>query len=151
MPPAVHNTAYWAGTSGWPSSIPQSQTPNTIAQPTIRAPPMVQQVRLASSIPDTSDGTDRLLAQVEYYFSDDNLATDFYLRHHMSDEGYVPLIFLSGLHGIRQNAPVNNDGSDLLVLLMLINSINQSTFLEMDEMRTKVRRVRDWQKWVWLQ
>ncbi|OEL38951.1 hypothetical protein BAE44_0000020 [Dichanthelium oligosanthes] len=37
-----------------------------------------------------------LLEQIDYYFSDDNLCKDTYLRQHMDDQGWVPLSLIAG-------------------------------------------------------
>ncbi|ONM29932.1 La-related protein 1C [Zea mays] len=42
-----------------------------------------------------------LLEQIEYYFSDDNLCKDLYLRQHMDGQGWVPLPLIAGF---RQSA-----------------------------------------------
>jgi len=40
---------------------------------------------------------DQLIAQLEYYFSQDNIITDHYLRSQMDDENYVPIMTISTL------------------------------------------------------
>jgi la-related protein 1 len=37
-----------------------------------------------------------LLEQIDYYFSDDNLCKDTYLRQRMDDQGWVPLSLIAG-------------------------------------------------------
>ncbi|PWA96796.1 RNA-binding protein Lupus La [Artemisia annua] len=44
---------------------------------------------------------DPILKQIEYYFSDDNLVKDNFLRSHMDEEGWVPVTLIAGFR--RQN------------------------------------------------
>ncbi|CAH2006249.1 unnamed protein product [Acanthoscelides obtectus] len=39
--------------------------------------------------------------QIEYYFSDDNLNSDFFLRSKMDPEGYVPVSLIASFHRVR--------------------------------------------------
>jgi la-related protein 1 len=41
-----------------------------------------------------------LLKQIEYYFSDDNLCKDIFLRRHMDDQGWVPLPLIAGFNQV---------------------------------------------------
>ncbi|BFZ58405.1 hypothetical protein PYCC9005_005467 [Savitreella phatthalungensis] len=45
------------------------------------------------------------VAQVEYYFSIDNLCKDVYLRSHMDDAGFVDLEVLAGFNRLRAICP----------------------------------------------
>ena len=37
----------------------------------------------------------------EYYFSDDNLQKDFFLRNQMDDEGFVPISVIAGFNRLQ--------------------------------------------------
>jgi la-related protein 1 len=37
----------------------------------------------------------------EYYFSEDNLQADIYLRQQMTKDGYVPLSLIAGFHRVQ--------------------------------------------------
>ncbi|EMS62741.1 hypothetical protein TRIUR3_31616 [Triticum urartu] len=39
-----------------------------------------------------------LLVQIDYYFSDENLCKDIFLRRHMDDRGWVPLSLIAGFN-----------------------------------------------------
>eukprot|EP00747_Dinoflagellata_sp_TGD_P006773 gnl/TRDRNA2_/TRDRNA2_116421_c2_seq1.p1 gnl/TRDRNA2_/TRDRNA2_116421_c2~~gnl/TRDRNA2_/TRDRNA2_116421_c2_seq1.p1 ORF type:complete len:174 (-),score=23.51 gnl/TRDRNA2_/TRDRNA2_116421_c2_seq1:38-526(-) len=154
VPPAYHDTASrFAGASAWfPHSSTQPPMPNICEQPRFQALPIVPPMPTAAAVAPihtTPNLISQLQIQLEYYFSNENLATDLYLRGQMTQEGYVPLLLLSGFRRIRQLAPVDDGGSCFVALL--VQSINQSTLLETNELRTHVRRARDWEQWVWLQ
>lgn len=100
----------------------------------------------APAAPPAPDLRVQLRGQIEFYFSDENLAKDFYLRQQMSSEGYVPLITLSGFARVRQLAPMNDGGTGIIGLLG--QALQGSQRLEIDGSWTKVRRRGDWKKFV---
>jgi len=44
---------------------------------------------------------DALIKQIEYYFTDENLVKDIYLRKHMNDEGWVPLSLIANFPRVK--------------------------------------------------
>lgn len=99
--------------------------------------------------PATTQGPnvlERLRLQVEYYFSDENLNRDAYLRKRMSSEGYVNLLIISGFARIRSLTPLNDGGSGVTTLLL--QAISSSPVLEVDASRTKVRRKEGWEQYL---
>jgi len=89
---------------------------------------------------------DQLRAQIEFYFSEENLNRDFFLRRQMSPEGYVPLILLSGFARVRSLTPMDDGGYGIIG--MLGEALSTSAFLELDPSRTKVRRRKNWQRFI---
>ncbi|AQL09648.1 La-related protein 1C [Zea mays] len=61
-----------------------------------------------------------LLEQIEYYFSDDNLCKDLYLRQHMDGQGWVPLSLIAGF---RQVQKITNNIQFILETVMLSNIV----------------------------
>lgn len=89
---------------------------------------------------------EQLKNQIEYYFSNDNLGRDFYLRRQMSSDGYVPLTTLGGFARVRQIAPTNDSGVGILALL--IQALAGSSTLQLDSSGTKVRRRTGWENFI---
>lgn len=77
--------------------------------------------------------------QVEYYFSPENLTKDFFLRQHMSAEGWVPLSFIANFKRVKMHTP------DLAVI---VSALSQSATIEMTPDGGLMRKREDWQKWV---
>lgn len=67
----------------------------------------------------------------EYYFSEDNLQRDFYLRRKMDAEGYVPLSFIASFHRIQA---LSNDFS---VVLAAVSESDQLELYKNFKVRTK--------------
>nr|XP_043635167.1 la-related protein 1B-like isoform X2 [Erigeron canadensis] len=80
---------------------------------------------------------DPILKQIEYYFSDDNLVKDNFLRSHMDDEGWVPISLIAGFRRVQL---LTND------IQMITKSLRDSTTLEIQG--DKLRRRTDWKRWV---
>lgn len=76
-------------------------------------------------------------AQIEYYFSVENLCRDIYLRVHMDKAGWVDLSLLMGFVRLRC---LTSD------LNLIVESIRDSPIVEQSE--GKVRRKQDWQRWL---
>ncbi|KAI9477368.1 hypothetical protein BX667DRAFT_468559 [Coemansia mojavensis] len=78
-------------------------------------------------------------AQVEYYFSIDNLCKDIFFRTQMNPEGYVPLTLIAGFNRVKTAT------TDLEVVRSAIKSSDE---VEMHESGDLVRKKGDWSKWV---
>ncbi|OWF45150.1 la-related protein 1B-like [Mizuhopecten yessoensis] len=90
--------------------------------------------------PFVEDGTlkDFIKKQIEYYFSDENLQKDFFLRRRMGKEGWLPISLIAGFHRVQ------NLTRDIQVI---INSVADSTSVEISEDGTKVRCRQNPEKW----
>jgi hypothetical protein len=67
----------------------------------------------------------------EYYFSEENLNRDFYMRTHMDKEGFLPLSLIASFHRVQA---LTND------IAVIIAAIENSNHLEIGEnymVRTK--------------
>ncbi|KAI3724505.1 hypothetical protein L2E82_36285 [Cichorium intybus] len=79
----------------------------------------------------------KILQQIEYYFSEENLTKDDYLKSNMNEEGWVPLSLIAGFRRVQSLT------SDIQLIL---SSLRDSTVVEVqDEI---IRSRRDWQRWV---
>ncbi|CAH2006216.1 unnamed protein product [Acanthoscelides obtectus] len=75
--------------------------------------------------------------QIEYYFSDDNLNRDFFLRRKMDPEGYLPVTLIASFH--RVQSLTNN-------VALIVEAISSSDKLELSA-GFKVRPKHDPLKW----
>ncbi|XP_076881742.1 la-related protein 1C-like [Bidens hawaiensis] len=78
-----------------------------------------------------------ILKQIEYYFSDENLVKDTFLRSHMYDEGWVPITLIAGFQRVKK---LTND------LQMILRSLAYSNTVEIQG--GKIRRRADWRRWI---
>ena len=106
---------------------------------------------------DASVLSEHLRAQVEFYFSDANLASDFFLRQKMDGQGFVALETILGFKRLRsmfKNA-VSNASTDEPQSIpeegqkeTLRSALAQSQVLELNHDHTKVRRQNGWQSYL---
>ncbi|XP_028774507.1 la-related protein 1B-like [Neltuma alba] len=79
----------------------------------------------------------KIVRQVEYYFSFDNLIKDMYLRRQMDEQGWVPVRLIANFRKIKE----------LTDNIQIISEVLQtSTVVEI--LGDKVRRRDDWQRWI---
>ncbi|CAG9760376.1 unnamed protein product [Ceutorhynchus assimilis] len=76
--------------------------------------------------------------QIEYYFSEDNLNRDFFLRRKMDPEGYLPITLIASFH--RVQALTNS-------ITLIMDAISSSDKLELTLGLFKVRAKHDPAKW----
>ena len=79
------------------------------------------------------------VAQVEYYFTEENLSKDVFLRSRMDVEGFVPLSLIVQFNAIRQLGVDYNTLRSLLVT---------SPYLDIDLENELVRLRNGWAKWL---
>lgn len=87
-------------------------------------------------------GQEKLLKQIEFYFSKDNLCTDVWLRQRMDQEGWVDISLISTFKKVRA-ITADLQSADLQYIKETLQS---SSMLETQG--DKVRRQNDWHKWV---
>ncbi|CAL4920839.1 unnamed protein product [Urochloa decumbens] len=78
-----------------------------------------------------------LLEQIDYYFSDDNLCKDTYLRQHMDDQGWVPLSLIAGFRKVRDFK---------CHIQFILETVMLSTVVEVQG--DKLRRRGTWENWL---
>ncbi|XP_051149722.1 la-related protein 1C-like [Andrographis paniculata] len=81
--------------------------------------------------------TNSIVKQIDFYFSDNNLMRDSYLRSKMDDQGWVPISLVASFPRIKQ---MTNDIS------LVMESLRYSTVVEMQG--DKVRRRNEWARWL---
>lgn len=100
---------------------------------------------------DTNTLLHQLRAQVEFYFSDENLASDLFLRKQMDADGFVQLETILGfkrIHKMLQGCSDGNKGPESMELNLLRTAIQGSSFLSLDAEKMRVRRASNWQSFV---
>lgn len=104
---------------------------------------------------DSSTVSHQLRSQTEYYFSDANLQSDYYLRQKMDKSGYVELQTLlefkrigAILHQMPMTKGENNEPLKAKMVDMLRSALESSQLLELDDAKTSVRRKERWQTFV---
>ncbi|KAK8369540.1 hypothetical protein V6Z12_A01G117600 [Gossypium hirsutum] len=78
-----------------------------------------------------------LLHQIDYYFSDNNLVKDDFLKSNMDDQGWVAISLIAGFPRVK--SLTSN-------IQLIVDSLRSSTVVEVQD--EKVRRRNDWKKWV---
>ncbi|KAK8705708.1 hypothetical protein V6N13_049302 [Hibiscus sabdariffa] len=78
-----------------------------------------------------------LLHQIDYYFSNDNLVKDDFLKSNMDDQGWVAISLIAGFPRIK--SLTSN-------IQLIVDSLRSSTIVEVED--DKVRRRNDWRKWI---
>ncbi|KAG5451103.1 La ribonucleoprotein domain member 1 [Clonorchis sinensis] len=120
-----------------PLTAPAGAVNGTV--PTIySAPAIAQPTDLCFLATSSNDPTiivrHQILHQVEFYFSEDNLARDLFLRRQMDSEGWVPVSVIASFNRV---ASLSSDLGEIL------EAIRVSPWLEVDVENARVRcRVR---------
>ncbi|KAJ1935219.1 hypothetical protein EC988_008553, partial [Linderina pennispora] len=78
-------------------------------------------------------------AQVEYYFSVDNLCKDIFFRTQMDPDGYVPLKLISEFNRVKK---ATED------LDLIRSALDSSTEVVLNAARDRVRKQKDWKTWL---
>uniref|UniRef100_A0ACD5VVX6 Uncharacterized protein n=1 Tax=Avena sativa TaxID=4498 RepID=A0ACD5VVX6_AVESA len=79
----------------------------------------------------------KILAQVEYYFSDTNLDRDGFLKSLMDDHGWVAISKVADFNRLKR---ITTD------VHLIVDALASSSLLEVQD--DKIRRRSDWSKWV---
>lgn len=79
----------------------------------------------------------KIMNQIEYYFSNENLVKDTFLRQNMDDQGWVPIKLIAGFKKVL-NLTDN--------ILLILNAVQASTVVEVQN--DKIRKRNEWMKWI---
>ncbi|XP_071705875.1 la-related protein 1C [Rutidosis leptorrhynchoides] len=79
----------------------------------------------------------KIVSQIDYYFSNENLVKDTYLRQNMDEQGWVPATLIAGF----KKVSVLTDNVQLI-----LDAMRSSTVVEVQG--EKIRRRNDWMNWV---
>ncbi|MCD9638230.1 hypothetical protein HAX54_022077 [Datura stramonium] len=86
--------------------------------------------------PDTQLHT-RIVNQIDYYFSNENLIKDTFLRQNMDEHGWVPIMLIAGFKKVMELT--DN-------IQLILNAVRSSTVVEVQG--EKLRRRNDWFHWL---
>ncbi|KAL1204265.1 La-related protein 1A [Cardamine amara subsp. amara] len=111
-----------------PGAIRGPYPPRFAPYPVNQGPPALS--------PEKLDLRDRVIKQIEYYFSDENLENDHYLISLMDEQGWVPTKIIAGFKRLRAMT---------MDVDFIVYALGFSNFVEVQG--DKVRK-REWAKWV---
>ncbi|KAK1423551.1 hypothetical protein QVD17_18855 [Tagetes erecta] len=80
---------------------------------------------------------DKIVNQINYYFSNDNLVKDTYLRRHMDEQGWVPVGLIARFNKV--SSLTDN-------VQLILDVMQKSTVVEVQG--DKMRRQNDWMRWL---
>eukprot|EP00928_Gymnodinium_smaydae_P079873 TRINITY_DN63704_c0_g1_i1.p1 TRINITY_DN63704_c0_g1~~TRINITY_DN63704_c0_g1_i1.p1 ORF type:complete len:712 (+),score=146.15 TRINITY_DN63704_c0_g1_i1:61-2196(+) len=86
-----------------------------------------------------------LRKQIEFYFSNDNLCKDLYLRSHMTTDGWTPIELVAQFPQVRKFKAAEKDIADVMAdsQILDVNSEKSQMRLKDEELRTKWAKVPD--------
>ncbi|KAL2457642.1 La-related protein 1C [Forsythia ovata] len=102
----------------------------------LRAMPMVPISPMFFPLPDPHLSF-KIVKQIDYYFSSENLVKDTFLRQNMDEEGWVPIQLIAGFKKVMELT--DN-------IQLILGAIQASNVVEVQV--DKVRRKNDWMKWI---
>ncbi|KAL2504386.1 La-related protein 1C [Abeliophyllum distichum] len=102
----------------------------------LRAMPMVPISPMFFPLPDPHLSI-KIVKQIDYYFSSENLVKDTFLRQNMDEEGWVPIQLIAGFKKVMELT--DN-------IQLILEAIQASNVVEVQV--DKVRRKNDWMKWI---
>ncbi|KAK4368160.1 hypothetical protein RND71_011952 [Anisodus tanguticus] len=101
----------------------------------LRMPMIAPMQPLFFHVPDTQLYS-KIVSQIDYYFSNDNLIKDTFLRQNMDEQGWVPVNLIAGFKKVMQLT--DN-------LQLILDVVRSSTVVEVQG--EKIRRRNDWMNW----
>ncbi|XP_038720852.1 la-related protein 1C isoform X2 [Tripterygium wilfordii] len=132
QPPAPNPTPY----IGPPSMRPPFHAPMAFPE-SLRGMPLVAPIPpMFFPAPDPNIYS-KIVQQINYWFSGDNLAKDIYLRKNMDDQGWVSIELIAGFKKI---AELTNN------IQLILDALRSSAVVEVQG--DKVRRHNDWERWI---
>lgn len=81
-------------------------------------------------------------AQLEYYFSIENLCKDMYLRSHMDSQGWVPLSVIAGFNRIKSLT------EDMNLIRHVCQMSRNIEFRPSDDGIDRLRKLDKWEQWI---
>ncbi len=81
-------------------------------------------------------------AQLDYYFSIENLCKDMYLRTHMDSQGWVPLTVIAGFNRIRSLT------EDMNLIRHVCQMSRNIEFRPADDGTDRLRKLDKWEQWI---
>ncbi|XP_059293017.1 la-related protein 1C [Lycium ferocissimum] len=101
----------------------------------LRMPMIAPMPPMFFHVPDTQLYS-KIVSQIDYYFSNENLIKDTFLRQNMDEQGWVPVNLIAGFKKVMQLT--DN-------LQLMLDAVRSSTVVEVQG--EKIRRRNDWMNW----
>ncbi|KAK7307462.1 hypothetical protein VNO77_40554 [Canavalia gladiata] len=79
----------------------------------------------------------KIVHQIDYYFSNENLIKDTFLRQNMDDQGWVPIKLIAGFNKVMHLT--DN-------IQLILDAVRTSSVVEVQG--DKIRRRNDWRRWI---
>ncbi|XP_010541709.1 PREDICTED: la-related protein 1A-like [Tarenaya hassleriana] len=129
MGPGFPGSAYYMPVPPPPGALRGPYHPHFASYPLNRGPPV--------SPPAHIDLGGRIIRQIEFYFSDENLPTDYYLISLMDKHGWVPITKVADFRRIKAMTTE---------IPFILYALQFSSLIEVQG--DKIRRRDQWSKWV---
>ncbi|KAL9671459.1 hypothetical protein QQ045_009027 [Rhodiola kirilowii] len=150
--PALHVPPYSPPPPPFPPMqfMPSGIHPLT-GQPFFYVPPMVGPLQMRPHPLHAPLGPPFIVAdlmkQIDYYFSEDSLAKDVYLRGHMDDQGWVSVTIIATFRKVKEiTAKQFLDDHGIAVPQFILNVMQNSHFVEVQG--DKLRKRSNWKKYI---
>ncbi|MED6146225.1 hypothetical protein PIB30_032603 [Stylosanthes scabra] len=79
----------------------------------------------------------RIVTQINYYFSNENLIKDTFLRQNMDDQGWVPITLIASFNKVMHLTDS---------IQVILDAVRTSSVVEVQG--EKIRRRNDWRRWI---
>ncbi|XP_072960543.1 la-related protein 1C-like isoform X1 [Typha angustifolia] len=121
---------------GSPIFFPEMPSPVTYY---VAAPPFIAHPAASAALyyPQMDHHRAKILKQIDYYFSADNLCKDIFLRQNMDEQGWVPLSLIANFNKVKQ---LTNS------IQFIKETVHFSVVVEVQD--EKIRRRNDWMNWI---
>ncbi|WOL16792.1 la-related protein 1C isoform X1 [Canna indica] len=132
MFPDMQSPVFYVAAQPPPGSVPYM--PHPVAPPQMYIPHF--DVRRAN-----------LLKQIEFYFSEENLCRDVYLRKNMNKQGWVPISEIANFNRVQQMTKnIDANMTETNIIEFILNTMRLST--EVEVQGDKIRKRKDWMIWL---
>ncbi|BAT75350.1 hypothetical protein LR48_Vigan01g174200 [Vigna angularis] len=136
-PPPAMRPPY--GSIGYPELPPQMLYVSPPPLESMRGVPFVSPIPPNAMFFQPADNHlhTKIVNQIDYYFSNDNLVKDIYLRRNMDDQGWVPISLISNFKKVKYLTEN---------IQTVIDAVRASSVVEIQG--DKVRKRNDWRRWI---
>ncbi|XP_014510226.1 la-related protein 1C [Vigna radiata var. radiata] len=136
-PPPAMRPPY--GSIGYPELPPQMLYVPPPPMESMRGVPFVSPIPPNAMFFQPTDNHlhSKIVNQIDYYFSNDNLVKDIYLRRNMDDQGWVPISLISNFKKVKYLTEN---------IQTVIDAVRASSVVEIQG--DKVRKRNDWRRWI---
>lgn len=95
--------------------------------------------------PMSEEMKNKLREQIEYYFSDDNLCKDLFLRQHMNHEGWTPLELIAHFPKVKEFNVTDQQILEVVKESKIIEVEVSTLYLRLKDERNRSKWTKEWQ------